>query len=327
MLRALLAACLALCGCGRYADFTLPAPDASGPKPPFVSQPLRGAPVLGRGAAGEWDSSDVLNPSAVRFHGALWNFYSGFDGRTWRTGAAIEESGTWRKLGMVLSPEGWEGNYIAANGSALAIGDEILYWYEAGEPKRIALARSRDGRSWSKLGRAVVETGPNGSFDERAVADPYVIRAGDRYFMFYLGQDRARRQRLGVARSSDGIAWEKLRSNPVLDLGGPGSFDEVGLGEPAVWTSGGTWWMLYTGRDRLERRRIGLARSSDGARWERVPNFPPIAGGERWNREVVCDPHVETAPEGTLRLWYGGGDMPRPDEGLNGAIGFAVLAR
>ena len=61
-------------------------------------------------------------------------------------------------------------------------------------------------------------------------------------------------QRLGLARSRDGVAWEKLRS-PILE-GAPGAFDEE-LGEPAVWTSGGAWWMLYTGRAHDEQRRIG----------------------------------------------------------------------
>ena len=27
---------------------------------------------------------------------------------------------------------------------------EILYWYQAGDPPRIALARSIDGRAWTK---------------------------------------------------------------------------------------------------------------------------------------------------------------------------------
>ena len=153
----------------------------------------------------------------------------------------------------MLSPQGWEGSYIAANGSALVVGDEILYWYEAGDPFRIALARSRDGKNWTRHGDAVVPLGPRGSFDERAVADPYVIRAGGNFYMFYLGQDRARRQSLGIARSSDGVTWEKLRSNPILEPGAPGAFDENGVGEPAVWTSGGQWWMLYTGRDKGEQ--------------------------------------------------------------------------
>ncbi len=308
-----------LTGCGRYADFTLPAPEASGPRAPFTWE-ARPEPVIPRG-----DSSDVLNPSVVRFQGAYWNFYSEYDGRTWRTAAATSSDGIdWMKLGRILSPEGWEGTYIAANGSALVVGDEILYWYEAGDPFRIALARSRDGKNWTRLGDPVVPVGPRGSFDERAVADPYVIRAGDRFYLFYLGQDRARRQSLGIARSSDGVIWEKLRANPILEPGGPGAFDENGLGEPAVWTSGGQWWMLYTGRDKKEQRRLGLARSADGVRWERVPNFG-VSGSNTWDAQVVCDASVEQMPDGSLRVWFGGGDVARPDQGLHGQIGVGVL--
>lgn len=308
-----------LAGCGRYAEFTLPAPEAGGPRSPLTWEP-RTQPVIARG-----DSSDVLNPSVVRFQGAYWNFYSEFDGRTWHTAAATSPDGVaWTKLGRVLSPEGWEGSYIAANGSALAVGDEVFYWYEAGDPFRVAFARSRDGRTWVRHGEPVVPVGPRGSFDERAVADPYVIRAGGSFYMFYLGQDRARRQRLGMARSADGVTWEKLRANPILEQGGAGSFDEIGVGEPAVWTSGGQWWMLYTGRDRKEQRRMGLANSVDGVRWERVPNFV-LSGSNPWDSRVLCDPTVEQMPDGSLRVWFGGGDVAKPDQGLHGQIGLGVL--
>ena len=322
---AVLLLAILLCACGRYADFTLPPPDAGGPRAPFAWEPSA-EPVLGRGEAGEWDSVDVLNPSVVRFHGQYFNLYSGFDGRTWHTGLALSSDGLhWEKRGRVLSPSGWEGSYIAANGSALAADDEILYWYQAGQPPRIALARSGDGLAWRKHPEAVLETGPRGSFDERGVADPYVIRAGGRFYLFYMGMDRARRQRPGVARSSDGVRWAKLRSNPVLELGAAGAFDEIGLGEPAVWSSGGSYWMLYTGRDRAERRRVGLARSPDGVRWERDRSFSPIAGGEPWNNQVLCDPAVEMT-QGGIRVWFGGGDVPHPAENIHGQIGIGVLS-
>ena len=307
-----------LTGCGRYADFTLPVPEAGGPRAPFTWE-ANPEPVLLRG-----DSSDVLNPSVISFRGAYWNFYSEYDGRTWHTAAATSQDGlAWKKLGRVLSPQGWEASF-AANGSALVFGDEILHWYEAGDPFRIGLARSRDGKNWTRHSDPVVPLGSRGTFDERAVADPYVIRAGDRFYLFYLGQDRARRQSLGLARSADGVIWEKLRSNPILESGAPGAFDENGVGEPAVWTSGGQWWMLYTGRDKGERRRMGLAHSVDGVRWERVPNFV-IAGMNAWDSQVVCDPSVEQMPDGTIRVWFGGGDLPRPDQGLHGQIGVGVL--
>ncbi|MCC7173723.1 MAG: hypothetical protein IT159_00885 [Bryobacterales bacterium] len=314
-----------LCGCSGYSRFTLPL-EPGGPPLAFRWE-ASPAPVLERGAAGDWDSVDALNPSVVKVSGTYYNLYSGFDGRTWRTGLASSADGLrWTKLGRVLSPgpAAWEGGYIAANGHALAIGGEFLYWYQAGSPPAIGLARSTDGRQWVKQRQPVLRPGPQGSWDERGVADPYVIRAGGTYYMYYLGQDRARRQRLGLARSPDGVRWQRLTTNPVLELGAPGAFDERGLGEPAVWSSHGRYWMLYTGRDRQEYRRIGAAWSLDGVRWTRLAAETVFSGGEAWNAKVVCDPTV-LLEDNRIRVWFGGGDAAHPVERLNGAIGYAIL--
>jgi len=309
--------------CGHYRDFALPE-QPGGPTVSWqwVAQP---DPVLRRGDAGQWDASDVLNPSVIRQGDAYYNLYSGFDGQTWHTGLAVSADGvTWRKEEKLISPDPatWEGGAIAANGSAVADAAEILYYYQAGSPVQIGLARSQNGHQWRKEGAPVLRAGPVGSWDERGVADPYVIRAGPNYYMFYLGMDRARRQRIGVAMSADGIEWEKLRSNPVLELGSYGAFDENGLGEPAVWTARGYYWMLYTGRDRGEMRRMGLARSRDGVHWEK--SAAVIAGDQAWDSKVVCDPSV-LVENGVVRVWFGGGDVPRPDQGIHGQIGVATL--
>ncbi len=333
---------LLLSSCGRYGSFTLPpAPGAASaaeaaPAPPRIR--THPQPVMDRAAPGGWESTDVLNPSVVALAGGrLLNVYSAYDGKTWHTGAAESTDGglTWTRRTRILSPDlAWEGRYIAANGTALARGGEILYWYQAGSPPRLGLARSTDaGRSWRKHGDPVLPTGPRGSWDERGVADPYVIDPGDgsgAVYMYFLGQNRARQQRLGLARSTDGgVTWTKLRSNPIMEIGPEGAFDENGLGEPAVWSARGRWWMLYTGRDRAERRRLGLASSVDGVRWERWRDSAAILSGDApWNVAVVCDPTVLPDPSrpGTFRLWFGGGDVPHPAENIHGAIGYAELA-
>lgn len=292
---------LVLCSCGKYSNFTLPPPDTAGPKGPFHWE-ASAEPVLTRG---DWDSGDVLNPSVIRYHGEYLNYYSGYDGRAWSTGVAASADGVhWTKRGKILGPD-------AGNGSALVVGEQIVYWYQTGSPVQIALN-----------GKVVLKVGPRGSWDEIGVADPYVIQLDGEFYLYYLGMDRARRQRLGVARSRDGVVWEKLVSNPILELGTSGAFDEMGLGEPAVWSSGGSYWMLYTGRARGEKRRIGLAKSSDGIHWSREPLV--IEGSGNWDREVVCDPTVEVLPD-SVRVWFGGGDVPRPDQGLHGQIGVGVL--
>jgi len=40
-----------------------------------------------------------------------------------------------------------------------------------------------------------------------------------------------------------------------------------------VWTSGGQWWMLYTGRDKQEQRRMGLACHWSGRFEEALAHF------------------------------------------------------
>lgn len=313
-------------GCGRYSDFALPRLD---PKPGAVSWSWQAHPdpVLARGATGAWDAVDVLNPAIFRTGSSWSNLYSGYDGRTWQTGMAVSADGVnWTRRGKALAPDPatWEGDYIAANGSAVAEGSRYLYWYQAGREPRIGLATSADGANWQKHGPPVMGPGPYGSWDERGVADPYVVRIEGTYYMYFLGQDRARRQRLGVAASPDGIQWTKLRTNPILELGEAGAFDETGLGEPAVWREQDSWWMLYTARDRREYRRLGLARSQDGVVWKRVTTAPVISGTQPWNSAVICDPSV-VSDTGGLRVWFGGGNRPEPAENLSGQIGYGVL--
>ncbi len=190
-----------------------------------------------------------------------------------------------------------------------------IRWRLVSRVPAMAINGSATGRPCFRLGRS-------DSWDERGVADPYVIRAGENYYMFYLGQDRARRQRLGVAMSRDGVSWYKLRANPILELGEYGSFDSNGLGEPAVWASRGYYWMLYTGRDRNEMRRMGLARSRDGVRWEKLSMM--IAGEQPWDSKVICDPAV-VANGDRVTVWFGGGDVANPDQNIHGQIGLGQL--
>ena len=300
--------------CGRYANFTLP-------RLPGGSEHLRiwfeeySQPVLERG---RW--RDLLNPSTID---GAHIYYSGWDGRTWHTGDAVRDGAyRWKDLGIVLSPDPrtWEGAYIAANGAALNVGGALWYWYVAGPRDRPSIGLARN---WRKEPRPVLEPGPYMSWDERAVADPYVVRIGAAFYMYYLGQDRAARQRIGVARSADGLHWRKLTSNPILEIGEPGSIDENGLGEPAVWRQRGYYWMLYTGRGAGEVRQLGIARSTDGIHWSKMKDV--FNGAHEWDSKVMCDPTVEVLDDSQVLVWFGGGNIARPDENLNGQVGLGTL--
>ena len=99
----------------------------------------------------------------------------------------------------------------------------------------------------------------------------------------------------------DGLVGEVFRREPVLELL---------LASPSI------------GRDRKEHRRLGLAGSSDGVIWEKLPGA--FAGSERWDNKVICDPSVLIEGD-SIRVWFGGGDAASPDENLHGQIGTARL--
>jgi predicted GH43/DUF377 family glycosyl hydrolase len=315
-----LLAVVGLAGCGPES-FVLP-PASSGAAIQGYRWEAAPLAVLERGPAGAWDSVDVLNPAIVKRGSQYLNLYSGFDGKQWHTGLAISKDGiAWRREGKVLSPT---QGYIAANGTVVEVDGKLRYWFQQGDPPAIWGAASDDGRTWMVDSQAVIVRGPYRSWTERGVGDPFVYRGSDGLYLYYLGQDRAGRQQLGVARSTDGgETFRPARANPVLEVPHGDAFDENGLGEPAVWSAGGWFWMLYTGRDRHEVRRMGLARSRDGIAWERTSLV--IAGDQAWNAKVVCDPEVEVQSDGRVRVWFGGGDVAHPAERINGAIGVGWL--
>jgi hypothetical protein len=166
--------------------------------------------------------------------------------------------------------------------------------------------------------------GANSTWDSSGVADPYVVVEKDRWYLYYLGMNESAIQRLGVAVSEDGINWTKSASNPILDVGAAGSFDENGLGEPSVYYMAPYYYMLYTGRNAAEQRNIGLAVSLNGIDWKKMSSEGEFERIEAWNSEVICDTTFMKLDD-ALVVYYGGGNVASPDQNLNGMIGMFEL--
>ena len=280
--------------------------------------------------SGSWDSMDVLNPSVLLYNGQFYNYYSGWDGEVWRTGLAVSEDGLeWLKQPdylLDIREDQWDNTYIAANGSAVQLNDQVFYFYQgtdkANGRAQIGLAVSSDGFSFQeRTDSPVLSLGAEGSWDSQGVADPYVISFGGKLYMYYLGMDQLSVQRIGVAVSDDGYNWVKYKNNPIMDVGVAGSFDENGLGEPSVIYKAPYFYMLYTGRSATEQRNIGFAVSLDGVNWKKLNYYGIIdLNNNSWDNQVICDTTLlET--EDSIIVWYGGGNVASPDQGLNGKIG------
>lgn len=336
---------LACAGCSRGdADFRLPAPEGRADPALRFTWDVTPGPILTRGKAGEFDSVDIRKPSV---DAADEMFYSGFDGMTWRTGVTrdlvMHGFGAFpTKTGEVFSPDPsrWEGHqFSAANQALFTTSGGLLVWYQAGTPSQIGViqgwthagvhARFRPRRVPLRHPTPVLSPGPPGSWDAAGVSDPCAVEfegEDKRLYLFYAGTDENRRQRLGVARSSDGLVWEKNANNPILEAGAAGDFDERGQSAPAVWHSHGRYWMLYTGRARDERRAIGLAESVDGKTWRKSKAAPVLRGKPgTWMSHVVRDPAVRSRGYYPgIRVWFAGGNIATPDGAASG-IGLAHL--
>ncbi len=64
--------------------------------------------------------------------------------------------------------------------------------------------------------------------------------------MWYSATDASGKQTIGYAYSTDGITWTKY--GKVLDVGGAGTWDAIGLAPGCAIKDAGTWYLFYQGR-------------------------------------------------------------------------------
>ncbi|WP_439590792.1 family 43 glycosylhydrolase [Microbacterium sp.] len=150
--------------------------------------------------------------------------------------------------------------------------------------------------------------------------DPLVVIADDGWWMFYT-QRRATHpdpgpgvawvhgSRVGVARSTDGIAWayagtlEPDAAGLALRAGPPPVEVDRTHWAPEVVHDGVQWRMYLTEIDGVPDRWPGFAReiveyrSTDLRSWQRI-------GALRLSSDRVIDACVARTPDGRWRLWY-----------------------
>jgi len=163
---------------------------------------------------------------------------------------------------------------------------------------------------WEKHeGNPVLLKGPAESWDVVEVAFPEVILDGSTFKMWYAGGDGTN-FRIGYATSPDGITWTKSDSNPVMDVGPPGSWDDERVNPGAVIFDGSSYKMWYTGYDGFFRR-TGYATSPDGITWTKSDSNPVMdvgAAGEWDDTWAIISAVIFNGSD--YQGWYPGGGGP-----------------
>jgi hypothetical protein len=136
------------------------------------------------------------------------------------------------------------------------------------------------------------------SWDE-FVWRPSVTYQDPVFTMWYTGQDAGGANNVGVASSTDGLAWAKYDGNPVLTVGPAGAWDSGSVQEPWVIYDGSSYRMWYTG-ERYDSQgavvsvAIGYATSTDGLHWAKFSGNPVLSPGASgtWDDQWVFRPTV-----------------------------------
>lgn len=154
--------------------------------------------------------------------------------------------------------------YFCSNPCVLLEGGLWRMWYLSGLgwvrlPQGITAsydvryAESVDGIEWRRTGQVAIGL----SGDELAIARPCVVRESSGYSMWYSVRARDGRYRLGVARSEDGLIWQRDRNDAGLALSSDG-WDSEMIAYPHVFDHGSDRYMLYCGNG-FGRTGFGLA--------------------------------------------------------------------
>lgn len=94
------------------------------------------------------------------------------------------------------------------------------------------------------LSGVVLDEGPGWDACDHGLRLGSVLKVGSTYYMYYVTQNTgAAGNSIGVATSTDGIAWTKQGSALLTP-----SDDETALGEPAIWWEGGVATIIYSYR-------------------------------------------------------------------------------
>ncbi len=232
-------------------------------------------PVLNLGP-GSWESVASYEVYVILVDSGYKMWYTGDDGVNWMLGYAFSRDGVvWAKdnsANPLFGPGSW---YTKGPHNPCVLGPDsaggFRMWFQ-GNPlahthAQIGYATATNETSWTVKADPVFSFGTPGSWDDDKVMHPKILYDGQRYEMWYGGEEIDGITEIGYATSLDGVSWTRYKSNPVMGRG-PTTWDLKDLYGLDVFFDGRIYHMWYGGKPGVYAKGVGYAVSPKGISYD-----------------------------------------------------------
>ena len=235
---------------------------------------------------------------------------------------------------LTMGP-GWESAWVAFV-SVIYQDSQYVMWYSGGDNTNggnlsVGRATSSDGVHWTKDTLNPVMQHSSSAWDSKAAWVPKVLKIGNGYTMWFTGSNSSDLWQIGRATSKDGRVWVQDSTNPVVEVGAPGTWDAALVHTGSVLFDGTKYRMWYTGLSTWYTggiAGIGLATSSDGIHWIKDTLDNPVlrAGSPTaWDKDGVGECSVAyDSVRHVYHMFYEGNELDYFKQPSTSGIGHAT---
>lgn len=156
----------------------------------------------------------------------------------------------------IFSPQGDWSNGRAIDADFIEYNGKCYLFAATRDPKGkiqkqcLAIAKNRNDLApdkWTCVDHAILE--PTLSWEGDCIEAATTIVRPDGLYMFYAGNYNCAPQKIGLAKSKDGIHWNRVWAIPFMTNGSAGQWNSSESGHPCIFYDDSTkkYWLFYQG--------------------------------------------------------------------------------